>query len=137
MPPAAPVDRSHLPHYYRYELFGSPDLAVSGNLAEDHIDKRFVFPVQSCGIPRPPVGNAADMEVATEDRYGEEFGQKRPWSRTMWRISSWSYLTVRTLLPNKNTARLCLGLGRPFGVEGDLPRSCVGIARDDCRTHDR
>jgi hypothetical protein len=48
--------RRHLQRllHHRLQLHAGPDLAVSGDLAEDHIDKRFVFPLQPRRIPRAP-----------------------------------------------------------------------------------
>jgi hypothetical protein len=54
------------------EFLTSPGLAVSWVLAEEHIHELFIFPLEPCGVPRSPVGDAADVEMATEDGGREE-----------------------------------------------------------------
>ncbi len=67
------------------ELLASPDLAVGLPCAEEYVHERFVVPFQPCGIPRTPIWDTADVEVATEDSGGEVAVGKKPrftWGRS-------------------------------------------------------
>jgi hypothetical protein len=51
-------------------------LGVKPQMVRILVDKCFIFPFQSQGIPRPPIGDAADVEMNTENGGGEESGRR-------------------------------------------------------------
>src|SRR6202022_3757141 len=90
------------------ELLTSLGLAVSRGLVKNHVHKRFIRPREPRGIPRPPIGDPADVEMATEDG-SREIAVGRGHGFT-WdvRFLAWlwplSMLPVRSL-PNEHRVR--------------------------------